>query len=148
MVPRCVQLEFRERDVAEYQLHVFSDASDRAYGSVAYLRTLYKDGTICSRLVIGKAKVTPLDHNSIPRLELVAAVLSISLMHSVLQPLDLTRSQVFFWVDSQVVLTWIFTMSKVLKTFVANRIGQIHEETLVGAQAERLNSLPVGTPKI
>ena len=53
--------------VVSTQLHVFADASQ-----VAYLRHEYQSGDISVRVVMSKAKFTPLQAISIPRLELSA----------------------------------------------------------------------------
>ncbi len=56
------------------ELCVFSDASTKAIGAVAYLKALQKDGLVEVGFVMGKAKLAPLSEPTIPRLELCAAV--------------------------------------------------------------------------
>ncbi len=58
------------------ELCVFSDASTKAIGAVAYLKALQKDGQVRVGFVMGKAKLAPLSEPTIPRLELCAAVLA------------------------------------------------------------------------
>ena len=53
----------------DVKLHVFADASTRAYGAVAYL-TNNSDVTF----VIAKNRVAPLKNLTLPKLELMAAV--------------------------------------------------------------------------
>ena len=73
-VPRCLkELE----QVAGSQLNVFTDASQEAYGAVAYLRHDYQSGTVTTCLVMSKAKVTPLKAISLPCLELMAAIVGL-----------------------------------------------------------------------
>ena len=55
----------------------FFNASKVAYGAVSYLRTQY-DQVSC-RLIAVKSKVAPLNPTTIPRLELMAAVLGLML---------------------------------------------------------------------
>ena len=55
-VPRSLK---EAGEVIESQLHVFTDASQEAYGAVAYLRHRYKSGEVTVRIVMSKAKVTP-----------------------------------------------------------------------------------------
>ncbi|XP_058456758.1 uncharacterized protein LOC131434131 [Malaya genurostris] len=60
-------------DYGSLQLHTFTDVSQHAYGTAVYLRVKTTEGPICS-LGLSKSKVSPLQHMSIPRLELQAAV--------------------------------------------------------------------------
>ena len=68
-IPRCLQAH---EETAEISLHVFNDASEKAYGSVIYQRTIYTSGNRSSRLILSKSKVAPLKATSIPRLELMS----------------------------------------------------------------------------
>ena len=65
-----------------------TDASQLAYAAVSYVRYEYEDGEITVRFVAAKAKVTPTKATSIPRLELMAAVLGLKLSRKVLEPLE------------------------------------------------------------
>ena len=56
--------------VLSQTLHGFSDASEKAFGAVLYLRTVYQDTTISTSLVISKTKVASIHKLSIPKLEL------------------------------------------------------------------------------
>ena len=62
--------------IKEFWLHNFSDASEEGYGRVSYLRMVNMDERIHCCFLVGKARVTPNNFVSIPRLKLVAAVLS------------------------------------------------------------------------
>lgn len=57
------------------ELHGFADASEHGYGACLYLRTIDKDDNSSSRLLCSKSRVAPLKTQTIPRLELCAAVL-------------------------------------------------------------------------
>ncbi|XP_065093525.1 uncharacterized protein LOC135714160 [Ochlerotatus camptorhynchus] len=57
------------------ELHGFSDASMRAYGSVVYIRSITAEGTIEVNLVASKSRVAPLKPVTIPRLEFCGAKL-------------------------------------------------------------------------
>ena len=61
----------RERD--KTQLHMFADASENKMCAVAYLRSQPKEYSADLAFVIGKSRVTPMRHLSIPRLELQIA---------------------------------------------------------------------------
>lgn len=58
------------RAVLRKELHVYSDASEKAVAAVAYIQTTKSDGTIDIGFVLGNAKVAPLHGTTIPRLEL------------------------------------------------------------------------------
>ena len=57
------------------ELHGFSDASAQAYGAVVYLRAVYDDGSISSTIITLKTRVAPVKVQTIPRLELLAALI-------------------------------------------------------------------------
>lgn len=75
-VQRCIKADSKVR---EHELHVFTDASSEAYEAVVYQRTVYADGEVSTRFVISKLRVSPLKSISIPRMELLAAVLGLKL---------------------------------------------------------------------
>jgi len=72
-VPRCYFLY--GTDVVHVQLHGFSDASEHAFAAVVYLRSRYSDGRVVTRLVASKTRVAPVKRQSIPRLELLGALI-------------------------------------------------------------------------
>ena len=80
---------------------------------------------------MGKCKVIP--HKPVltmPRLELLACVLSTRLVQIVHKELSL-NSKDFFWTDSNIVLCYNKSTSSMFKVFVANRIQIIHDRTEV-----------------
>jgi len=118
-------------EIADIQLHGFSDASETAYGACLYLRVLNTNGKCITNLICSKSRVAPLKTVSIPRLELLAAVLLARLASKYAPNLHLPIKKRFFWSDSMVVLAWISSQSSKWKTFVANRVGEIHERTSI-----------------
>jgi len=110
------------------ELHAFSDASQSAYGAAVYLRVVGKDATDThARLVMSRARVAPLKVVTLPRLELLAALLASRLIVSVQQALHLPASTALFcWTDSMVALGWLKGDPSRWKTFVANRVYEIH----------------------
>lgn len=99
-------------------LHVFADASPRAYGAAAY----FQFGTE-ARLVMSKARTAPVKQHSLPRLELMAAVTAARLSSYITSSLD-TSFTVCLWSDSQIVLAWL-NSRKTLKPFVSHRVNEI-----------------------
>jgi len=115
-VPRC--LRFGPEVVLSETLHTFVDALQDAYGAVVYLKVIYESGSVSSRLVAAKARVAPLAATSIPRLELMAAILGLRLTKSVSRVYCGALGQAVFWSDSMNVLWWIKGRSRRFKPFV------------------------------
>ena len=77
-IQRCVKpSEFGK--VKTVELHHFSDASTAGYGQCSYFRLIDEKGQTHWTLLMGKARVTPLKSITVPRLELVAALLSVKI---------------------------------------------------------------------
>jgi len=118
-------------EIADIQLHGFSDSSATAYGACLYLRVVNINGKCTTNLICSKSRVAPLKTVSIPRLELLAAVLLVRLASKYAPCLRLPIKKTFYWTDSMVVLAWIASQSSKWKTFVANRVGEIHDRTSI-----------------
>ena len=117
-------------DKVEVMLHAFGDASEKGYGACVYLVVRFEDGTESSSLVMSKARVAPLKRITLPRLELMGALLCARLLTFVRTALGLAADiKSTCWTDSQVVLAWIKADPMRWKLFVANRVSQIHELT-------------------
>ena len=117
-------------DDAFMELHIFCDASERAYGCSLYLRCVNKFGNIHISLICSKNKLSPLKTMSIPRLELQAAHLAAKMDHNVRTELSqLTLGQATFWSDSTIVLAYIKNTSTRYQVFVANRVSFILDRT-------------------
>lgn len=124
-VRRCFALNgFGEIRMA--QLHHFSDASEAGFGAVSYLRLSNSKQEVCVAFVIGKARVAPLKHITIPRLELAAAVLAVRLDKMLSAELKIKLCESVFWSDSLTVLKYIANTTARFKTYVANRVSVIH----------------------
>ena len=102
-VPRCYF--DKSRVPVSFELHGFSDASSQAYGAVVYLRTVYDDETISSVIVTSKTRVAPVKLQTIPRLELLGALVLTRLVSTVRKSLDSLPN--FYWTDSTIALFWI-----------------------------------------
>ncbi|XP_037959288.1 uncharacterized protein LOC119688691 [Teleopsis dalmanni] len=121
---------FRGEVPSSTQLHIFADASEKAFGAAAYIRAILKDGRIIVRLLCAKSRVAPLKKQTLPRLELCAAVLAAELSARVKSDLQEKDQPVFLWTDSEIVLSWINSQSSSFQTFVANRVARIQTLTL------------------
>ncbi|XP_065095026.1 uncharacterized protein LOC135716294 [Ochlerotatus camptorhynchus] len=129
-IPRCYLRGAPPETYSSLQLHVLVDAGEKAYGAVAFFRVTTPNGSRCS-LVMAKTKVAPLKPLSIPRLELQAAVLGVRLLNTVVANHDVQITKRVLWTDSRTVLSWIRSDHRNYKPFVAFRIGEILQETVV-----------------
>ena len=128
-------------EVKSKSLHTFVDASGDAYGAVVYSRQEYTSGVTSVRLVASKARVAPLSSMSIPRLELMVAVLGLRLALSIAEVLNIDKDLVEFWTDSINVLWWICRPSRNFKPFTSNRLGEIQESS----KPEQWHHVPTST---
>ena len=111
-------------------LHAFGDASEKGYGVCVYLVVCFSDGSSTSSLVTSRARVAPVKRVTLPRLELLSALLCARLMTYVRSSLQLpTDVSYYCWLDSMVALAWIKSDAHRWKTFVANRVAQIQQLT-------------------
>nr|XP_012152412.1 PREDICTED: uncharacterized protein LOC105664083 [Megachile rotundata] len=124
-VPRCTIISKYNR----IELHGFSDASQDAYGACIYLRSELGPGRWEVRLLCAKSRVAPLRSLSLPRLELCAALVLARLVKKVKESLSLKISSERFWTDSMIVIAWLNSSPNRWKTFVANRVAEIHSVT-------------------
>lgn len=88
-----------------------------------------KNGDVHCSFLCGKSRVTPTKFQSVPRLELVAAVMAVQADKWLTKQLELHACNSIFWTDSCVVLGSIRNETKRFKTFVANRLAKIHRHT-------------------
>ncbi|CAF4927804.1 unnamed protein product [Pieris macdunnoughi] len=107
------------------ELHGFCDASSVAYAAAVYLRCITEDGKIETHLVAAKTKVAPVKQVSIPRLELLYAVLLGRLLTEVAKVLNVESKNVHGWTDSTVVLAWLSKHPSNWTTFIGNRTSDI-----------------------
>ena len=126
-IPRCITPIHNK--AVRTELHVFSDASEMGYGVVSYLRSICGDESIHCHLIFGKARVAPLKAVTIPRLELVSALLAAKVSSQIKEELEITIDEVRLWTDSEIVLHYIANTSTRYATFVANRLQRIRELT-------------------
>ncbi|KAE8278171.1 hypothetical protein D5F01_LYC23759 [Larimichthys crocea] len=128
-LPRCYGLTEDQDLSMTRELHVFCDASEAAYGSVAYLRTVDSNQQVQVSFVMARSRVAPRRQLTIPRLELCAALTGAQLARMLKAELTLPLHRLVMWTDSTTVLTWLQSESCQYKIFVAHRITEILEHT-------------------
>ena len=110
------------------QLHIFCDASKKAYAAVVYARSQDEDQVII-QLLAAKSRLAPLDKKgnksiTINRLELMGCVIGARLAETINTSLDLHQITRYFWTDSTTALAWI-KREEDWGTFVGNRSREI-----------------------
>ena len=78
---------------------------------------------------MSKGRLAPIKMTSIPRLELLAAVVATELDLHIKRYLELPIAKTYFWTDSTIVLQYIKNQSCRFQTFVANRVAKICERS-------------------
>ena len=127
-VRRCIKPDNFGKMV-NVSLHHFSDVSELGYGQCGYIEIVNEIRRVYCRLLLGKSRAVPKKFISIPRLELNAAVLSVKMACLLKKELKLEEVKEWFWTDSKVVTSYIKNDARRFKTFVANRVQQIRENT-------------------
>ena len=90
---------------------------------VADMRALTSNGTEVS-FVMGKCRTAPMKQNTIPKLELKAALYSVRLRQLIEKEHDIKMDSVTHWMDSMTVLRWFHAAHKKQQVFFANRVGE------------------------
>ncbi|XP_064488370.1 uncharacterized protein LOC135400468 [Ornithodoros turicata] len=124
---RCL-LPGEETDYST-ELHIFTDASPQAYGACAFLRVVDAKGNIKVGLVFAKSRVAPLKKLTLPRLELMGAMIGVRIAKLVCDSLPTITNVATYWTDSSIVLGWIKGNASKWKPFVKNRVMEIQEKS-------------------
>ena len=91
-IPRCYQEAFTDLNPpVKKEVHVFSDASESEYCAAAYMRVIPENGECTVTLITAKTRVAPLKKVTLPRLELLGALIGARLSHYVIRTLKWKR---------------------------------------------------------
>ena len=145
LAARTLPRRYTQNHPLTITLHGFGDASKAAYGAVIYCRATYSDRPPTTSLVISKTKLVkqisqktspreetdsqPTATQTIPRLELCAALLLAKLLSKVGSVLKIDSSKWQAWTDSSTVLAWLDGRTRIQPVYVSNRIRQTLELT-------------------
>ena len=107
-VERCYSKDTESQDIQSFELHGYGDASKEAYGACIYLRYECGVHTYC-KLLTSVTRVAPMANQSIPRLELLACLVTSWLINRMKQALKnvLKIEHLCCWTDSSIGLAWI-----------------------------------------
>ncbi|XP_067045774.1 uncharacterized protein [Acropora muricata] len=97
-IPRCY-INFPLSQNPNMELHAFGDASEVAYATAVYLRVVPEDGKACNSLEMSDTRVAPVRKISLPRLELMAAVITARLFSYVKDAIDCHINHIVRWTD-------------------------------------------------
>ncbi|XP_042610577.1 uncharacterized protein LOC109111550 [Cyprinus carpio] len=128
-LPRCYSQSQKDHSSCRYDIHVFCDALEQAYGSVAYLCIEHKESQVEVAFIAARSRVAPRKQQSIPRLELCAALNGAQLSQLLTTELTIPICSTTLWSDSTTVLTWLTSSSCRYKVFVGTRVAEIQEMT-------------------
>ncbi|XP_035219186.1 uncharacterized protein LOC118192350, partial [Stegodyphus dumicola] len=126
-IPRWLNIDYENEDTVV--LHVFSDASKRAYATCAFLRAETIEG-VKVQLVSARSRIAPIKELTIPRLELLSCLIGARLAKTILSDLKLKNCRTVFWSDSSTALGWI-RRDQAWGTFVHNRVQEIRSLTRI-----------------
>lgn len=129
-LPLLSQCEFPRHIFSSYssvEIHGFADASEKGFAATVYIRCINQDQSVKVFLVLAKSRVAPLKKLSIPRLELMGALLLSKLINKVMLAYGdhIKFDNVFAYSDSKICLFWISSPPHEWKTFVSNRTSEI-----------------------
>ncbi|KAL4009372.1 hypothetical protein ACER0C_003224 [Sarotherodon galilaeus] len=105
-LPRCYTPPHNSSNVT-YEAHIFCDASEKAYGAVAYLRVIEQQLPVATSFLMARSRVAPRKQAE----------------------LTILLQSIYLWTDSTTVLQWIQSSSCHYKVFVGTRICEIQELT-------------------
>ena len=96
------------------------DASERMVCAGCYIRFQLSDSSHSCQLILGKTKIVP-EGMTLPRAEMMAAILNVHVMEIVKRALQRNCSDYILVSDSEIALFWLTSQTKRQKPWVRNR---------------------------
>jgi hypothetical protein len=122
--PRSIQPS--KRPVEPPLLLLFRDGSRDAYATLAYIRWTLEDGLVECKLIAGKSRVAPKQKISIPRMELLGALLAVRLAKKIQDSFTFVEVKgTRYFTDSPAVLGMLRCDSASFLEFVGTRVSQV-----------------------
>ena len=109
----------------------FADTSQKAYGAVSYVRFIDCDDQIHVAFLMAKAPLAPHKGQTIPRLELMAAVTAVRQDSLLREETNLHVNNSVFFTDRAIVLHYLRNEEMRFCVFVANRVSTIRDGSTV-----------------
>ena len=108
----------------------FNDGNPDSYGTVGYARWTLLDGSYQCRIMLSKARLSPLSHKGeTVRNELSGATLSARLKNWIQNNSEVEFENFFHFLDSQIVKDMIRKESYGFNTFVGLRVAEVQQKT-------------------
>ena len=108
-------------------LHVFADASEDAIGYVIYVQSRNIYGLVHTEFFGSDSRVAPKGANTIPRLELCAALEATQKALRAVSEMVIAPDAIQFYSDSRIFLGYLTNDSKRFSRYVTRRITRIRE---------------------
>ncbi|CAI5444496.1 unnamed protein product [Caenorhabditis angaria] len=122
METKRIEVQFSQNQ--EYELHVFTDASEFIYGACAYL-IINENGKRMIQLLASKQRLAGKKNAvTIPKLELAGITLGSTLADQIIDQIDLKIKKCTIHSDSMIALCWINNNEK-KQVYVENRCKEI-----------------------
>ena len=125
------------------------DASERMTCAACYVRFELKDGGCSCQLILAKTKIVP-DGMTLPRAELLAAVLNVHICRVVKRALRERVVRQILVTDSEIALFWMNNDTKYLKPWTRNKVIEVNRFSEPSERyhvASELNPADIGTRK-
>lgn len=115
------------KSIEYIEVHGFGDAFEKGFGACVDLR-MCLDNMCKTSLVMSKTRVAPIKKLTLPKLELMGALLCARLMRFVVNALGIEiKANISCWTDSTITLWWIKIDASIKVVYISNRVREIQQ---------------------